>query len=277
MAEEIKGKIHPRLIFGTGASAPKSQEHLYNIVKAALCYGIYRYDTAPSYKTEKILGTALRTCMKEMDIKRENLFIQTKIDAWQMQNGNIENFVDKVLCDMGIVYLDSLLVHWPVPEYMDETWYEISKLKEVSKVQKIGVCNVRIRQLYEYEKYDIKPDIIQIERHPLRVCQEEIDYCHANNLSVQCYSPLCKMHPRFRENMVVRDIAEKYRKSVGQVILRWHIDTGVCPIFTSTKLSRIEEYSQIFDFSLSEEEICEISSLNENYKMYLESLAAPGF
>lgn len=273
----MRNRLQPQLILGTGASAPKEQDHLYGIVRTALANGIRCFDTAPSYKTEQLLGIALHTCMKEMDIKREQLFIQTKIDAWQMQNGNIERFVDDVLCDMKISYLDSLLIHWPVPEYMDETWSKIIQLKKASKTKNIGICNIRIRQLLEYEKYDLKPDIIQIERHPLRTCSNEIDYCHDNNLSVQSYSPLCKMHLKLRESEIIKGIAERKRRSVGQIILRWHIDTGVCPIFTSTKTSRVEEYSQIFDFSLNEEEIGQISSLNENYKMYLESIAAPGF
>ena len=119
----MKNETYSQLILGTGASAPKLQAHLYNIVKIALVNGIRYFDTAPSYKTEKLLGMVLHTCMKEMEIQRENLFIQTKIDAWQMQDGNIEKFVDDVLRDMKIDYLDSLLIHWPLPEYMDETWY----------------------------------------------------------------------------------------------------------------------------------------------------------
>lgn len=273
----MKNETYSQLILGTGASAPKLQAHLYNIVKIALVNGIRYFDTAPSYKTEKLLGMVLHTCMKEMEIQRENLFIQTKIDAWQMQDGNIEKFVDDVLRDMKIDYLDSLLIHWPLPEYMDETWYKIAQLKKKAKTKNIGICNIRIRQLNEYEKYDVKPDIVQIERHPLRTCQKEIDYCHANDILVQTYSPLCKMHSKLKESGLIKGIAERKRRSIGQVILRWHIDTGVCPIFTSTKLSCIEEYSRIFDFSLNEKEVGQISSLNENYKMYLESIAAPGF
>lgn len=266
-----------QLMLGTGVSAPKQEVQLYPIVKTAIENGIRYFDTAPSYKTERILGSVLHTCMKEMGLTREELFIQSKIDAWQMQDGNIEKFVEHAMCDMQVGYFDSLLVHWPVPEYMNDTWEKMIRLKEKGKVRMLGICNVRIRQLHENSQYKVKPDVIQIERNPLRVCHNEIDYCHENGLLVQSYSPLCKMHPKLKDSQLVKTISEIKQRSIGQVLLRWHIDTGVMPIFTSTKPHRIEEYSKIYDFSLSEEEIRQISRLNEDYKMYLESVAAPGF
>ena len=85
------------------------------------------------------------------------------------------------------------------------------------------------------------------------------------------------MHPRISENIELRNIAQKHNRNVGQIILRWHIDSGAYPVFTSTKPERIIQYSQLDDFSLTQDEINIISSLNCNHKLYLESLVCPGF
>ncbi len=269
----------PKILFGTGASAPKNIESLKTVVKTALKNGIYGFDAAPSYKSEKVLSDALKEGMQEYGVCREKLFIQTKIDAWQMQMGakEVRKSVEKAMTDMDISYLDSLLVHWPVPEYFEETWKVFSKLKEEKLVNYIGVSNVRKRHLEKMVRQDTPPQIVQIERNPLMTFEEEIDFSLSQGIFIQAYSPLCKMDKRIAQSAELLHLSQKYGKSIGQIVLRWHIDTGVAPVFTSTKPDRIKEYSEIFDFSLSGDEIEKISDLNENYKMYLEAWACPGF
>ncbi len=268
-----------QLIFGTGASSSKDYEGLLGVVRTAVQSGIFAFDTAPSYATEATLGGVLRQVARELGVPREKLFIQTKIDAWQMQkaNGNVEPFVDDVLSKMGLKYLDSLLIHWPLPEYLESTWQAFVRLYDKGRVRKIGICNVRMRQLRRLVKYDFPPQIIQIERNPLRVCAEEIEFCGEHGIEVQSYSPLCKMDARIKDNVILKNLSLKYQKNIGQTVMRWHIDTGVTPIFTSTKPERVREYAAINDFKLTEKEIADISSLNVNYKMYLESWSCPGF
>lgn len=267
----------PILIFGTGASSCKAEDGLRSVVAKALECGVRAFDTAPSYGTEKILGNVLHRCMKEQSLSRDNLHVQTKIDAWQMQAGNVEGFVRKTLTDMGFDYLDCLLIHWPVPEYFDATWKDLASLRDQGLVRRIGVCNVRLRHLERYRKsLSPQPDVIQIERHPLMTFPDEIAFCHDAGYEVQAYSALCKMDCRIRDSLVVKGIGDRHGKSVGQVVLRWHLDTGVSPIFTSKRPSRVGEYSDIFDFALTLDEIEAISALNEGYKLYLESYACPG-
>ena len=267
-----------KLIFGTGVSSSKDYDGLKTVVRSALKSGIYSFDTAPSYKTEAVLGRILGELSDEMGIGREKLFIQTKIDAWQMQesNGNIEKYVVSAMKQLGVEYLDALLIHWPVPEYFDRTWEIFVKLRNDGIVRKIGVCNVRLRHLKKYVEFDTVPDLIQIERNPLRTCEKEISFCHEHGIEVQAYSPLCKMDERLRDSEILKEISQGRGKSLGQTVLRWHIDTGVTPIFTSKKPQRVREYAEIFDFELSKMEIDRISSLNIDYKMYLESMACPG-
>ena len=265
------------LIFGTGASAAKDYEGLNKVVSCAISCGIRTFDTAPSYGVESILAKVLRENIQKLSLKREDFRIQTKIDAWQMMNGNIEKFVDDALQKMNFQYIDNLMIHWPLPDYLNDSWNKMKKLKQSGKIKKIGICNVRSRHLKLYKEQGILPDVIQIERNPLRTCEREVEFCKKNNIDVQAYSPLCKMDKRLSESLIVKTISEKYNKNIGQIILRWHIDTGVMPIFTSTKEQRIVQYTDLFDFSLNEDEITNISSMNINYKFYLESCLCPGF
>ena len=265
------------LIFGTGASAAKDYEGLRKVVSCAIECGIRTFDTAPSYGVEEILSKIILENALKQGVKRECISVQTKIDAWQMMDGHIDKFVNEALCKMNLQYIDNLLVHWPLPDYLDDTWEKMKKLKKTGIVRKIGLCNVRTRHLKLYENQGILPDIVQVERNPLRTCEREISFCKQKEIVVQAYSPLCKMDKRLAESSVVKSIAERYGKNVGQIILKWHLSTGVSPIFTSTKEQRVREYSDLLDFSLCEDDISKISALNMNYKIYLESCFCPGF
>lgn len=267
------------LFIGSGVSASKEYGELFEVIRGGIEAGIRSFDTAPSYHSEKMLGSILGKCMDIYQIEREELYIQTKIDAWQMQksNGDVEEYILSSLRDMELSYLDAVLIHWPIPEYLDHTLKSLENAKAKGLIRHIGVCNVRKRHLSGIIQNGIYPEMIQIERNPLRVCKDEMKFCQDNNLVVQSYSPLCKMNPKLRDSQLLIELANKYSKSVGQIILRWHIDTGAIPIFTSTKPSRVREYANIFDFSLSEEDIEKISLLDENFKMYLESWLCPGF
>lgn len=267
-----------KLIFGTGVSSSKDYDGLKRVVRSVLESGIRSFDTAPSYGTERVLGKILAELSVEMGLNREDLFIQTKIDAWQMQesDGDVTKCVESALKQMGLEYFDSLLIHWPVPEYFDRTWESFIRLHREGIARKIGICNVRLRHLQRYVRFDYVPDIIQIERNPLRTCEKEITFCHQHGMEVQAYSPLCKMDDRLRDSEILKKISGKYGRNVGQIIMRWHLDTGVTPVFTSTKPERVREYAAVVDFNLDKEDIWEISSLNIDYKMYLESMLCPG-
>ena len=108
----------PEIMFGTGLSAAKDYRQMKEVVKTALENGITAFDTAPSYRTEKLLAKVLRECLSELNLTREDVFIQTKIDAWQCQEGKnaIKEYVVETLESMQLDFFDSLLIHWPVPE-----------------------------------------------------------------------------------------------------------------------------------------------------------------
>ncbi len=266
------------IFIGTGVSSSKDYDGLLRIISTGIENGIRCFDTAPSYNTELLLGKVLKVCLDKYKLERKDVFIQTKIDAWQMQNSNgkIREYVIDALNKMQFDYFDSILIHWPIPEYFASTWESFCLLKEEGLSRNIGVCNVRIRHLEQFLKLGIIPEIIQLERHPLHTCEEETKFCDDNKIWLQAYSPLCKMHIRLIKSTSLNKLAEKHKKSIGQIILRWHLESGVTPIFASRKPERISEYADIFDFRLSDDDIRVISAHNENFKLYLESWACPG-
>ena len=267
----------PQIILGTFQN--KRYEDLLGVVDAAISNGCMAFDTAPSYGTEIDLGRALHTCMEKYGMKRNELYVSDKVDAWQMikHKGDVRPFVLDAVRKMDMEYMDIVWIHWPIEEYLDNTWKSLTVLKEEGLVKEIGICNVRVRHLQRLNEKGCLPKFIQIERHPLRTCNAEMEYCNDNNIMVFDYSPICRMHPDLRNSDVLKSISEKYGKNIGQVILRWHVDTGAVPIFMSKKPSRVKENLDIFDFSLTEKEMEIITSLNKNYKIFLESWGCPGF
>lgn len=265
------------IIFGSGLSSYKDFDGLRTVCLAALQSGIVQFDTAPSYKTEALLSAAVKSCAGELGLGREDYSIQTKIDPIQMYNGDIETYLWGKLQEMGLEYIDKLLIHWPLEKYLSQTWEAMLRLKGCGLTRKVGICNLRYRHLEKLKNRGIEPEILQIERHPLNTFESEAAWCRENGVELQDYSPLCKMHPRIQENEALASIARDHNKELGQIVLRWHIDTGATPIFTSKNPERIRQYAQIFDFRLSGEELKIISQLNCNHKLYLESLICPGF
>jgi diketogulonate reductase-like aldo/keto reductase len=152
-------------------------------------------------------------------------------------------------------------------------------LYEEGIVKNIGVCNVRIGHLKRMEAFQkIKPNYIQIERHPLHTCSTLINFCKDHSIKVQAYSPLCRMIPSIKESPLLNSLKEKYhKKDIGQIILRWHLQTGSIPVFTSRNSNRINSNLDIFDFQLDKIDIDSINRMNNNYKIFLESTGCPGY
>ena len=147
------------------------------------------------------------------------------------------------------------------------------------KVRAIGMANYRIRHFEHLfnEGVEIMPHCVQMELHPMRTAEDIVSYLKERNIAIQAYSPLCRMIPKIRENDMLKEIATKHGKTIGQVILRWHIQNHTVPVFKSLKPKRLAENFDIFDFSLSEEEMKTITSLDEDYKYHIESTSCPGY
>ena len=255
-------------------------ELLLNNVQTGIQSGVFGFDTAPSYKTEGLLGKVIKTLITKEVVKREDLFVSDKIDAWQMQegNGNVRIYVKDALQKMQLSYFDLLLIHWPIVDYLYPTLRSLLEMKEEGLIRNIGVCNVRLGHLKRIQSnVGILPDFIQNEIHPLNNCDEVVNWCNEKHINIMAYSPLCRMNAKILESSTLKEMSVKYNKTIGQIILRWHLERNVIPVFMTHKPKRIAENTSIKDFSLDENEIERINAMNENYKIFLESNGCPAY
>ena len=269
--------MKPKMILGTFQN--NNYHDLLHVVDSAFQHGCYAFDTAPSYGTETDLGRALTYCMEKYSVNRSEVFVSDKVDAWQMieGNGDVRKYLVEALNKMKLQYFDVVWIHWPIPEFIEPTWRCLQDMQTTGLIREIGICNVRVRHLEKLQKSHICPKQIQIERHPLRVCQQEMDFCQSHGIDVYSYSPICRMHRDLKESAFLKQLVAKYNKNIGQIILRWHLDTDSTPIFMSKNPKRVADNLNVFDFTLEKDEVKAISSLNQNYKIFLESWGCPGF
>ncbi len=265
----------PELLLGTFGNTVQLDQILYN----SLLAGVRGFDTAPSYGNDVQAIEAIVRNSEKLSVARDQIFLETKIDDWQMAKyqGDVSCFIKDYLRLTKLGYLDAVLIHWPFKEYLFDTWDSLCGLKKDGLVKEIGICNLKLRHLNNLKKESVVPPILQIERHPLLICKEELDFCKSNGIEVLSYSPLCQMNKRIVEDVRILEISQKYNKTVAQIVLKWHIQTGSHPIFKSSSPDRIKSNIDIFDFSLLADELKYISSLDCDYKIFLESWGCPGF
>lgn len=249
------------------------------VVMAGLNLGFRAFDTARDYCNEPVVGDVIRDCLKETGMKREDVFITTKIGNSQQALGNIEEQIDISLKNLKTDYVDLWLMHWPFPGCYIDTWRKMEKVYNSGKVKAIGVANYHIRHFDKLfaAGIDVIPHCVQFECHPMRTADKLLSYCHEKGIQIQAYSPICRMIPKIRESEILKEISARTGKTIAQVILRWHYQRGTIPVFKSTNPLRLKENFDIWDFELNEDDINKINSLDEDYKYHLESASCPGF
>ncbi|WP_078408505.1 aldo/keto reductase [Priestia abyssalis] len=248
--------------FGLGVYKVEEGQEVIDSVKAAIKNGYRSIDTAAIYRNEEGVGQAI----KESGVPREELFITTKVwNAAQRADAALEAF-ERSMTKLGLDYLDLYLIHWPVEGKYKETWKVLEKLYKDGRVRAIGVSNFQIHHLEDLMKdAEIKPMVNQVEYHP-RLAQKELhEFCQKNNIQLEAWSPL--MQGELLNNETLKEIAEKYNKSVAQVILRWDLQNEVVTIPKSIKEHRIIENADIFDFELTREDMNKIDALNEDRRV----------
>ena len=249
----------PSIGFGTYKSG--NDKETAKIIKYALKIGYRQIDTASFYGNEVGIGNGI----KESGINREDIFLVTKL--WNDDHGydkTIEAF-NKSLERLQVDYIDLYLVHWPNKLNL-ETWKAFEYLYKTGKVKSIGVCNFKVAHLEELKKTaQIMPMVNQIEIHPQSSKNDMLSYCEENNIQLVAWSPI--MRGKLFSNELMIGLAEKYKKTIAQIILRWHLQRGVIPIPKSSNEERIKENLNIFDFELSNDDMKTIDLLNEGYNV----------
>ncbi len=247
----------PSIGFGTYKSG--NTQETAQIVNYALKTGYRMIDTASFYGNEEGIGQGI----KQSGIDRKDIFLVSKL--WNDDHGyeNTIKAFNKSLEKLQVEYLDLYLIHWP-NKLNAETWRAFEYLYKQGKVKAIGVCNFKIGHLEELEKTaEIMPMVNQIELHPQSAKNEMLAYCKENNIQLVAWSPI--MRGKIFSNKIVIALAEKYKKTIAEIVLRWHIQRGVIPIPKSSNEGRIKENLAIFDFEISGEDMDAINSLNEGY------------
>lgn len=247
--------------FGLGVYKMTDKEAAVEAMVKAIQTGYKAIDTATVYDNEAEVGEAIRAG----GVKREELFITSKV--WNTDQGYDQTLraFEASLKRLDMDYLDLYLTHWAIPDTFEETYRAIERLYDEKLIRAAGVSNHQQHHLEKIlAKANTKPMVNQIELHP-QLTQESLrEFCAAQDIAVTSWSPLAR--GRLLEDPVLSEIGEKHGKSIAQTIIRWHLQNDLIVIPKSVTPSRIVENADVFDFELSEEEIKQISALNQDWR-----------
>lgn len=272
-----------------------SGNEVKNAVKEALYTGYRHIDTAAAYGNEEAIGEALAEVFAEGKIHREDVFITSKLWNDSHAEGQVIPAILESLKKLKLDYLDLYLIHWPVafrngidsprkpadyltPEEapISTTWTQMETAKKSGYARHIGVSNfsdIKLKELVS--KANIKPEMNQIELHPLLQQNELLSYCKAENINVTAYSPLGsgdrsdsmkgKDEPNLLEIKIIKEIARKHNASAGQILINWHTQRGCAAIPKSTSPEHIAENFKAASLELDNNDMKKIAGLDEHY------------
>ncbi|MDE7140263.1 MAG: aldo/keto reductase [Treponemataceae bacterium] len=256
----------PCIGFGTWQS--EDGDEAYNAVTAALQSGYRHIDTAAAYGNEKSVGAAIRDFCREHNVRREDIFLTTKL--WNDDHGYeaTKAAIKKSLQLLGVSYIDLYLIHWPNPlKFRDcwaqknaESWQAMEEAYTAGQVKAIGISNFYGRHITELMKTaKVAPMVNQIKLCPGQTQDALVDYCARAGMILEAYSPLGT--GGIFSNAFMRELAQKYDRSIAQICIRWSLQRGYLPLPKSVTAERIAENTRVFDFALSDDDCDKIATL----------------
>lgn len=252
---------------GFGVFQVRDKEECKESVLNAIRAGYRLIDTAASYTNEDAVGEAVREAIAEGICTREELFITSKMWVQDMQNYKMaKKAIDHSIETLGMEYLDLYLLHQAMKDYFS-AWRAMEDAYKEGKLRAIGVSNFYPHVLTNFcETVAIRPMVNQIEMHPYFTQEPALKVMEEYQVVPEAWAPLGGGRHNPFDNEMVKEIAVAHGKTVGQVVLRWNVQRGVVVIPKSVHKTRIEENFQIWDFTLTEEEMQRISSLDLGYQ-----------
>ena len=252
---------------GFGVFQVRDKEECKRSVLDAIKAGYRLIDTAASYTNEDAVGEAVKEAVAQGICTREELFITSKMWVQDMQNyETAKAAIDASLNAMGLEYLDLYLLHQAMKDYFS-AWRAMEDAYKEGKLRAIGVSNFYPHTLTNFcETVEIKPMVNQVELHPYFTQENALETMKYYEVQPEAWAPLGGGRYKPFDDPMLQKIAAAHGKTVGQVILRWNVQRGVVVIPKSTHKERIEENIDIWDFTLTEEEMKRIASLDMGYE-----------
>lgn len=251
---------------GLGVFKVEDGNTVIDAVVEAIRQGYRHIDTAAVYENEKGVGIGIRKGMEMANISRDDLFITSKL--WNADQGYDSAIAayEASLERLGLEQLDLYLIHWPVEDKIVESWRALEQLYRDGRVGAVGVSNFQIHHLETLAaNSELVPAVNQVERHPLLRQTELASYMTEHGIVPVAWAPL--MQGGLFEDPTLVTIAKEVERSVAQVILRWHLQTGWVIIPKSIKSHRIEENFSLHDFELSKDQMERIDALDEHKRV----------
>ena len=248
----------PVIGIGTFMLSPSDAQ---NSVREALKMGYSLVDTANAYVNERAVGRGI----KESGIKREDVFVSTKL--WPSEYEN-ENAVEETLERLGVDYVDLLYIHQPAGNYL-AGYRQLEKAYKEGKARSIGISNFEGKYIEELQtKWEVVPQFIQVEAHPYFTQKELRKTLDKYNIKIMSWYPLGHGDKSLIGEPIFVQLAKKYQKTPAQVILRWHTQMGFAVIPGSKNVDHIKDNLDILDFKLTDEEMEMVASLDKDMRYY---------
>lgn len=245
-------------------SRPLIYRDYVSAVSSALNNGFNLLDYSAAYGNGALIGKAI----KKSGMRRDDIFLTTRVSNRAQFNGNIETEFFEQLKNIGTDYIDLLMFHWPVTNKYVDTYKKMIKLKEKGFVRTLGVANCHQHHLITLiNETGVVPSINQFEVHPLFTQKTLLAFCKEHGITVEAYTPVARFDDRLMRLPLLKKIGEKYGKSIIQVVLRWHIQNGLIPVVRTLNERHQKENLDIFDFVLTNDEIKAIDGININSRL----------
>ncbi len=286
------GDKMPIIGLGTWKSSPGD---VYNAIMEAIHIGYRHFDCAAIYGNEHEIGKAFSDAIASNEVKREDLWVTSKLWNNAHKSGDVLPALKKTLNDLKLEYLDLYFIHWPVAHKpaivfpdspggfltydeapLTETWDAMQQCEDKALTKHIGVSNFNSSKIDQLTNSGIKPEVNQVELHPYLPQYDLLRYCQSNQIHLTAYSPLGSMdrpsmlkkdnEPIPLENETIKEVANKHNASPAQVLIGWSIKRNVAVIPKSTNPDRLKENFGSVNVQLDEEDMQKINSIESQYR-----------